>query len=284
MTQQLRVKPRGTVHLAADPALDAFLQEMDRVTRDDLIYTSIPKGALWKGATLPDGARGYETLPVSASAGAVLRSTGSDLAYSVFTVVNAFPVGTIPYATSENVLTAGVLATLIQHTLLSSTHTDALAGTVLRGDVIVANATPKWARVAKGGAATFLRSDGTDVGWSTLTIPNAATAGDLVYASGANALGVVAIGGNGALLHSNGTVPGWATTLVGAYTFSAAQVFSSDVRVAGAFEHDGGTFGTYGIGPVVRPTVTGARAGNAALESLLIALVSQGLVIDSSSA
>ncbi len=36
--------------------------------------------------------------------------------------------------------------------------------------------------------------------------------------------------------------------------------------------------------PVVRPTITGSRAGNAALASLLTALASQGLIIDSSGA
>lgn len=46
----------------------------------------------------------------------------------------------------------------------------------------------------------------------------------------------------------------------------------------------GGNVGFYNTTPVVKPTVTGSRGGNAALASLLTALASQGLVTDSSSA
>ena len=44
-----------------------------------------------------------------------------------------------------------------------------------------------------------------------------------------------------------------------------------------------GSVGFYGVGPVTRPTVTGSKGANAALTSLLTALASQGLIIDSSS-
>lgn len=42
--------------------------------------------------------------------------------------------------------------------------------------------------------------------------------------------------------------------------------------------------GFYGAGPMTRPTITGSRAGNAALASLLTALNARGLVLDSSTA
>ena len=38
-------------------------------------------------------------------------------------------------------------------------HTDTLAGTVAQGDIIVGNATPKWARLPKGSAGMVLRVD-----------------------------------------------------------------------------------------------------------------------------
>lgn len=44
------------------------------------------------------------------------------------------------------------------------------------------------------------------------------------------------------------------------------------------------TMGFYGTTPVVKPTVTGSRGGNAALASLLTALAGQGLLTDSSTA
>lgn len=54
------------------------------------------------------------------------------------------------------------------HALLDgSIDSDTLAGAVTRGDIIIGNATPKWARVAKGSANQVLTSDGTDVAWAT---------------------------------------------------------------------------------------------------------------------
>jgi hypothetical protein len=57
------------------------------------------------------------------------------------------------------------------NTLLDGTvHTDTLLSVVARGDVIVGNATPKWARLAKGAAGTALTSDGTDVTFTKPTL------------------------------------------------------------------------------------------------------------------
>lgn len=44
-----------------------------------------------------------------------------------------------------------------------------------------------------------------------------------------------------------------------------------------------GKFGANGTAPIAKPTVTGSRAGNAALASVLTALASYGLLVDSSS-
>lgn len=68
------------------------------------------------------------------------------------------------------------------HNILDSTvHTDALTGTVVRGDVIVGNSTPKWSRKAVGTGV--LAADGTDVtGWTqnpTLATPVVNTLLDL---------------------------------------------------------------------------------------------------------
>jgi hypothetical protein len=41
--------------------------------------------------------------------------------------------------------------------------------------------------------------------------------------------------------------------------------------------------GFYNATPIVKPTVTGAHSGNAALQSLLTALANLGLIVDSSS-
>jgi hypothetical protein len=54
------------------------------------------------------------------------------------------------------------------HAILSATHSDALAASVVRGDILVGNAAPKWSRLAKGAANTVLKSDGTDVSWANV--------------------------------------------------------------------------------------------------------------------
>lgn len=76
------------------------------------------------------------------------------------------------------------------HNLLSAHHPDTVAGTVARGDVVVGNATPKWARVAAGLGGQLFIVNGSDPGWATIyqrhkygNVPDAAvgatvTAGD----------------------------------------------------------------------------------------------------------
>jgi len=51
------------------------------------------------------------------------------------------------------------------HDLLQATHPDTLAGTVVRGDLMVGNSTPKWARFGLGAIGKILSSDGTDIVW-----------------------------------------------------------------------------------------------------------------------
>jgi len=49
--------------------------------------------------------------------------------------------------------------------LLSAMHPDTVAHTVARGDIIVANSTPKYAALAIGSADYVLKSNGTDAAW-----------------------------------------------------------------------------------------------------------------------
>lgn len=63
----------------------------------------------------------------------------------------------------------------VPHPLLDGVQdNDTLAGTVVRGDVIVGNATPKWARVGKGSGGQFFRMNGagTDPNWETVAYQN----------------------------------------------------------------------------------------------------------------
>lgn len=55
------------------------------------------------------------------------------------------------------------------HDLLSTVHTDTVPGSPVRGDLVVANATPEWTRLAIGTSGKYLRADGTDPAWTTIT-------------------------------------------------------------------------------------------------------------------
>lgn len=55
------------------------------------------------------------------------------------------------------------------HEILSATHTDSLAASVLRGDIIIGNSTPKWARLAKGAQYTALIMGANDPAWALIT-------------------------------------------------------------------------------------------------------------------
>jgi hypothetical protein len=55
--------------------------------------------------------------------------------------------------------------------LLDSTHnTDTVTSTVVRGGLVVANSTPKWAQLAIGSANRVLRCDGTDAAWGQVAL------------------------------------------------------------------------------------------------------------------
>lgn len=65
---------------------------------------------------------------------------------------------------------------------------NALSPNTTRGDITVRNATVN-ARLALGAAGKILRSDGTDLVYSTATYPNTTTANQILYSSATNTLG-----------------------------------------------------------------------------------------------
>jgi len=74
-------------------------------------------------------------------------------------------------------------APVTAHNLLSASHGDSLAGTVVRGDILRGNSTPAWSRLALGAANRVLRSDGTDAGWS-LVVASSDLSGVVPVANG----------------------------------------------------------------------------------------------------
>jgi hypothetical protein len=67
------------------------------------------------------------------------------------------------------------------------------------------------------------------------------------------------------------------------YSTTTWQILSStgEVLIGGPLNHDGTTIGFYGATPVTKPTVSGAKGGNAALTSLMTALANLGIVTNS---
>ncbi len=65
-----------------------------------------------------------------------------------------------------------------------------------------------------------------------------------------------------------------------AQTFTDTQTFNGTVTLGGS----GAQVAFYGAVPVSKPTVSGSRGGNAALESLLTALASLGLIVNNTTA
>jgi hypothetical protein len=56
---------------------------------------------------------------------------------------------------------------LAGHNVLSATHLDVVAASLVRGDILYVNSTPKLARLAVGAANKFVGSDGTDTSWTS---------------------------------------------------------------------------------------------------------------------
>ena len=93
-----------------------------------------------------------------------------------------------------------------------------------------------------GAAGKIPRSDGTDLVYSTFTIPDTMAINTLLYASSANVLAALATGNSGVLVTSAGGVPSIATDIPTAVTIGTAYIYrvgGTDVAVA-----DGGTGGS----------------------------------------
>jgi len=75
--------------------------------------------------------------------------------------------GTVALGSSLTFTCTACLTSVTAHNLLSVTHGDTTAGTVATGDVITGQSS-KWARLALGGTNLYLKSNGTNVVYSTL--------------------------------------------------------------------------------------------------------------------
>lgn len=99
-----------------------------------------------------------------------LAAVNGGVVYSTATAMAITAAGTASQCLISNGAAAptwGACATLAAHALLSATHSDTVVNTVSRGSIIYGNSTPNWDELTIGASGTVLRSDGTDVSWST---------------------------------------------------------------------------------------------------------------------
>lgn len=99
------------------------------------------------------------------------------------------------------------------HNLLSATHGDTLAAAVVRGSLIVGNATPRWSALAIGAAGRYVRSDGTDPSWQQIPASDIVSGAALTRTNDTNV--TVTLGGSPttALLAAASLTMGWSGQL-----------------------------------------------------------------------
>jgi len=122
-------------------------------TASQITLTTDVTGAL----PLANGGTGLN----AASDDSVLLSNGS--AWEAKAITNCSTA--ITYTAATN--TFGCSSTVGTHALLSASHSDTLAATVVRGDLIVGSAVPQWTRLGIGAQYSVLTSNGSDPSWST---------------------------------------------------------------------------------------------------------------------
>jgi len=127
--------------------------------------------------------------------------------------------------------------TLPTHNILSASHGDTLAASAVAGDIIIGNATPKWARLPKGTDGQVLTLVTGLPAWAaagggsnhailssthTDTVAATVVAGDIMYGNSTPAWQRLAKGSNGEVLKLVSGLPAWGQVSVEA---SAPDLF-----------------------------------------------------------
>lgn len=130
---------------------------------------TIGSGA-WNATAIPVGKGGTGSAFFTVAGPTAARTyTFPDADSTIVTLSAAQALSNKSGAISQWTNDAGYLTSVSAHNLLSATHGDTLTDTVVRGDILYGNSTPKWARLAKPSVLSGLSHDGTDVSWVTAT-------------------------------------------------------------------------------------------------------------------
>lgn len=145
---------------------------------------------------------------------------------------------------------SGVLAdpqTAIAHNVLSAIHGDTLTDSVVRGDLLVGNATPLWSRLPIGTTGKFLKTDGTDPSWQNVTAGDIGSGAALTKVDDTNV--TLTLGGSPttALLAATSLTLGWTGTLAAArLNANVVQAITNDTNVTGSISAQNLTLGWTG--------------------------------------
>lgn len=118
--------------------------------------------------------------------------------------------------------------------------------TCAQGAIMVGNAATVWTILSLGSSGKVLRSDGTDLLYSTATYPDTTTANRLLYSSANNTITDLATANNGVLITSGAGVPSISSTLPSAVqgNITALGTIASGVWNGTVV---GGTYGGTGV-------------------------------------
>lgn len=179
----------------------------------------------------------------------------ADLSFASTSFVKMTATGTFGLDTNT------YLTSVTAHALLSATHNDTTASTVARGDLVVGTgASATWDNLALGTVGKILRSDGTDLKYTTSTFADTYAASTLLYANGANIVQGLTTGNSGVLVTGGTGIPSIATDIPTAVTIGTKYIYradGTDVPVA-----DGGTGkSVFAVGDIIHATGTTTLAG-----------------------
>jgi len=169
-TYTVTVSTLGTTGTANTLKVEADLVGTGSGQRLDITYVSLPTGGSG-GDTVVFQAAASQTDTLTEwqdSSGTVLLSVSNAGVLSIgatggFQLVSGAGLGKLLTSSASGV------ASWTTPDLLSISHGDTLAGTVVAGDIIIGNATPKWARLAKGNNGEILSLVAGLPAWTALS-------------------------------------------------------------------------------------------------------------------
>jgi hypothetical protein len=156
---------------------------------------------------------------------AILQISTAGVITVIGQIVSSLAIGTMPLN-----VTSTTKCTNLNVDLVDGVHIAALA----IGDILYASATTNLAALADVAVGSYLRSGGVGAAplWSTLILPNSATAFRLPVAMAANTIGeLAAVGATGEYLAGvTGAIPAWATLNQAAIAGLTASIIESKQR------------------------------------------------------